>query len=50
MKLNKRPVLLQDAPYQAPAISLFSLETEASLAESNIEPIDEDDNEYEWIG
>jgi len=50
MNLNKRPNLPQDATYRTPAVTYYTLEVETCLAESNIEPIDEDGDEYEWIG
>ena len=34
--------------YVAPWIAIFSFETEYALAKSNIEPIEDDDDEYGW--
>ena len=48
MNLNKRLELLQERPYEAPAAHLYSLEVEDTLAKSNTETIDEDDEEYDW--
>lgn len=48
MNLNKRLELLQERPYEAPAVQLYSLEVEDTLAKSNTETIDEDNEEYDW--
>ena len=47
MNLNKRFELLQE-DYVAPAADLYSLEVEDTLAISNTETIDEDEDEYDW--
>ena len=39
---------LQDQAYVAPAADLYSLEVEDTLAISNTETIDEDEDEYDW--
>ena len=39
---------MQDRIYVIPAAELFSLEIEETLARSNTESIEEDDEEYGW--
>lgn len=39
----------QKMVYESPAAELFSLEIKVPIVASNTEPIDEDDDEYEWV-
>ena len=42
--------LAQEGPYETPVAVLFSLETEDTLAKSNVEQIidDEDEEDFDW--